>query len=529
MLILSYNCTQELDKMENKRFRILTITGDILILIVSFAIVFLAIPGGFRTNLPDHGPVFVGMVVIWITVSLLNGKLLRGRILNINTLFLRTLESNFLTVAIAAIILLFLKRFEYSETIILGTSLIATIFELLTGWIFISFRKADFQNFDDNDEIRMFDTPTETELVNGTKTGVYNDYDIPAIDPEIISAIESECGKELAQAVLKLSGNHLGGTTAVLSTTTIFNIAGLPGNKYNYIINLHRINDIRKLDHFLDTVNRKLDKNGYFMCCVETKDQRKRRLLRKYPPVINWVFYTVDFLLKRIFPKLKLTSWLYMFLTRGENVVISRAEALGRLSRAGFRIKKESMIENLLCIEAKKKTEPLPQKENALSTLIALPRIGRGGQIIKVYKLRTMHPYSEYIQDYVYSLYDLREGGKFRNDFRITSWGAFCRKTWLDEFPMFFNILRGEMKLFGVRPLSRHYFELYRAEVKERRIKYKPGLIPPFYVDMPNNLNEIQASEMHYLDAYDKNPYLTDFIYFWKSLVNILFRKARSR
>ena len=108
--------------------------------------------------------------------------------------------------------------------------------------------------------------------------------------------------------------------------------------------------------------------------------------------------------------------------------------------------------------------------------------------MIKVYKLRTMHPYSEFIQSYVYRLHDLQGGGKFKNDFRITSWGAICRKIWLDELPMLMNFFRGDMKLIGVRPLSRHYFELYRKDVQERRIKYKPGLIPPFYADMPGDL-----------------------------------------
>jgi len=106
--------------------------------------------------------------------------------------------------------------------------------------------------------------------------------------------------------------------------------------------------------------------------------------------------------------------------------------------------------------------------------------------------------------------------------------GAVCRKIWLDELPMMINFLKGDMKIFGVRPLSKHYFELYREDVRERRIKYKPGLIPPFYVDMPDNLEEIQASELKYLDAYDSSPFATDFRYFWKSTWNILFKKARS-
>ena len=238
--------------------------------------------------------------------------------------------------------------------------------------------------------------------------------------------------------------------------------------------------------------------------------------------------YFFDFIIKRILPKIKFTRGLYFFLTRGENAVISRAEALGRLSRAGFRIKQESFIGNQLCIEARKVSDPLPLNGMMYGPLIALPRIGKNGTMILVYKLRTMHPYSEYIQDYVYKLHDLQRGGKFKNDFRITSWGAICRKIWLDEVPMLHNFFRGDMKLIGIRPLSKQYFELYKKEVQERRVKYKPGLIPPFYADMPVDLEGIQTSELKYLDSFDKHPFLTDSLYFWKSGWNILFRKARS-
>ena len=84
------------------------------------------------------------------------------------------------------------------------------------------------------------------------------------------------------------------------------------------------------------------------------------------------------------------------------------------------------------------------------------------------------------------------------------------------------------MKLVGVRPLSDHYFNLYSKELQDLRIKTKPGLIPPFYVDMPISLEEIIASEIKYLKAYEKSPYKTDFIYFFKSLFNILIKRKRS-
>ena len=99
---------------------------------------------------------------------------------------------------------------------------------------------------------------------------------------------------------------------------------------------------------------------------------------------------------------------------------------------------------------------------------------------------------------------------------------------WLDELPMLINYFKGNMKLVGVRPLSRHYFELYNRDLQKRRIKYKPGLIPPFYADLPSDLDAIQKSESRYLDLYDKSPVMTDFRYFRKSVWNILFKHVRS-
>jgi len=107
--------------------------------------------------------------------------------------------------------------------------------------------------------------------------------------------------------------------------------------------------------------------------------------------------------------------------------VLSRAETLGRISRAGFRIKQESFIGNLLCIEARKIDEPLPINENVYGPLIALSRIGRDGNMIKCISANHAS-YSEYIQNYVYEMHDLQDGGKFKNDFRITSWVQYAGK-----------------------------------------------------------------------------------------------------
>lgn len=514
--------------MEKRKFRVITLIADIVILTISFLFIIWTKPASLKSYLPSHIAFFIGLALIWIVVSLVNGKMHRGKIINFTSLFSRVLSSNIIAISMIALLMYILRDLAYSRTVVLGTALLATVLELLFGAVYIAYKKAVVQDYEEYDKYKTYRKPSEYELVGGINGNGVNKDEPAIVNPGIVAAIERECGAAMAHAVIQMTGRQITDHAAVLSTTTNFNITSLIHDKYDYIINLHKINDIKSLDDFMDAVNSKLELKGYFFCCVETKDQRKRRLLKKFPPLLNYIYYSFDFIIKRVLPKLKFTRGLYILLTRGENAVISRAEALGRLSRAGFRIKQESFIENKLCIEARKISDPRTRNENIYGPLIALSRVGKDGKMMKVYKLRTMHPYSEYIQDYVYKLHDLQNGGKFKNDFRITSWGAICRKIWLDEFPMFINYFRGDMKFFGVRPLSQHYFELYSREVQDRRIMYKPGLVPPFYADMPEDLEEIQASELKYLNSYDKHPFFTDFRYFWKSMWNILFRKARS-
>ena len=227
-------------------------------------------------------------------------------------------------------------------------------------------------------------------------------------------------------------------------------------------------------------------------------------------------------------PKLIITQKLYFFLTRGLNRVLSRAETLGRLYSCGFEIIEEAFIGNYLFFVARKIMEPAYDLSPTYGPYVKLRRIGKHGRIIKVYKFRTMHPFSEYLQPYLYKNHNLAEGGKFKNDFRVTTLGRLLRKCWLDELPMLINLMKGDVKIVGVRPLSRHYFFLYTKKLQEKRIKHKPGLVPPFYADMPNTIDEIVASELRYLEAYEKHPIRTDIKYFFKAFHNICIKKARS-
>jgi len=314
----------------------------------------------------------------------------------------------------------------------------------------------------------------------------------------------------------------------VLMTKTPFNVYSLSDNYFETLVNFMRINDVQRINKFFEAINSKLPMDGIFIGCVETKGDRKERILKKYPPVLAHIYYTFDFIFKRIFPKLPITKKIYFKVTGGRNRVISRTETLGRLYSCGFSIIDEKKINGKLYFVVRKIDEPAFDEEPSYGPICKMKRFGKKGEIISVYKFRTMHPFSEYLQQYIYERNKLQEGGKFKDDFRISTLGKFMRKYWLDELPMIANLFSGDLKLVGVRPLSKQYLSLYTDELRIKRLNFKPGLIPPFYADLPKTLDEIMESETRYLDLYAKNPIRTDLKYFFKALNQILFRKARS-
>ena len=351
---------------------------------------------------------------------------------------------------------------------------------------------------------------------------------------DLAQQLQNEVSDEVINFIKQNSQISRDHCLALLKTSTAFNVKHYPccnigeGN-YDLLINLKSINDTLKINELFGEINTKLKKGGVFISSVETYQLRKKRILKKYLPGFNWIYYCFDYLFKRVFPKLKGLDKIYFYVTVGRNRAISSTEALGRLSYCGFEILDTTIENGHMYFAAKKLTEKEELQEKCYRIFLRLPRKGKNGKSILVYKLRTMFPYAEHIQDYVYRRNKLSEGGKFRDDFRISLVGRFFRKYFLDELPMIFNLLKGELKLVGVRPLSEQYFSLYDEKLQQQRLKHKPGLIPPYYVDLPESLEEIQESERKYLDAHEKAPFKTDVSYFFKAMRNIIFRKARSK
>ena len=319
------------------------------------------------------------------------------------------------------------------------------------------------------------------------------------------------------------------GAAQVLNTHTFYNIRILENSSLDLFINLHRVNDFRRINEYFLEVYKKIINSGYFIGCKSTMGSHREQIFARYPDYIAHFVYFVNFIFHRVFPKIPFLQKIYFVLSRGRNKILSKAELLGRLHFCGFKIIAFKTINNFLYFIAQKTKTSSLDLNPSYSPVINLKRVGYKGQIIYIKKLRTMHPYSEYLQDYVFEKNHLAENGKFNDDFRVTEWGKLFRKLWIDEIPQLLNFVRGDIGLIGVRALSEHYLSLYPADLQELRLQFKPGLIPPYYADMPNSFDEIVASERRYLENKQAHPFRTDLIYFFKVWNNILFKKARSQ
>lgn len=126
-------------------------------------------------------------------------------------------------------------------------------------------------------------------------------------------------------------------------------------------------------------------------------------------------------------------------------------------------------------------------------------RIGLHGKPFKMYKFRSMVTNAEELKKKL-----AEETGqedrfifKMKDDPRITKVGHFIRKTSLDEFPQFYNVLKGDMSLVGPRPALpeevARYGSLYSA-----RLLVKPGVTGPWQVSGRSDLSQEQSE---YLDV----------------------------
>lgn len=120
-------------------------------------------------------------------------------------------------------------------------------------------------------------------------------------------------------------------------------------------------------------------------------------------------------------------------------------------------------------------------------------RIGINGKIFKIHKFRSMVVGAEdilqkYLDENPEAAEEYKKNKKLRCDPRITKTGYFLRRTSLDEWPQFIEILTGKMSLVGPRPYLVSEKE-DMGEYYEYIIKVKPGLTGPWQIAGRSNLD----------------------------------------
>lgn len=294
------------------------------------------------------------------------------------------------------------------------------------------------------------------------------------------------------------------------------------------IINFRVLNEISHLNKHLVSVNKLLPDAGIYIGRVETYGERKNRIFRKYGNKYGKSIWLLDFIFNRIVPKLRPFCYLFNYIMKCKFRPVSKAEILGRLAFCGFEIIDYRIIDNLFYFVVIKTHEFFDEPEPSCHAFLSLSKIGKGGNAINVYKMRTMHHYSQYLQHYVVKLYEYNELGKPADDFRISRWGKLLRRHWIDELPQLLNVFRGEMKIVGVRPVTKERFLEFPKDIQEERIKYKPGCIPPYVALLrPDTVGNIEAERI-YLKEYALHPIKTDVKFFFKAIANIMLYRIRS-
>ncbi|MDP8200849.1 MAG: sugar transferase [Candidatus Tenebribacter burtonii] len=518
--------------MTSKKTFLTFLFFDLLFITIAFFFMIYLKPSSLKTYLPQYIQPFLGFAFVWLVASIIGDKYNINKFNKLINLFYSIIRVDFIVVSMVLIAMYFFGRFGYSRLIVFGTILLSSMLEIIFAAFYFLRKKNKYG----------LDIPI-TFSIKPRYVFPHISYDeadfaIPVKLKKVKDSIEHKLGIkylvtqhdvfEFLNSQIPLASIYKK-DSLVLNTHTLYNLENIESESQEFFMNLHRINDFRRLNQYFIQVNKNLKFGAYFVDCVRSIHVRYNYLFHKYPYPLAVLLHISESFFHRVLPKLPVFKVFYFAFTKGRNRTLSKAETLGRLQYCGFKVKAVKQIEDKLYFITRKVGVPSHDTDPSYGPFIKMKRIGQDAETIFIYKFRTMHPYSEYLQQYIHDENELEAGGKFMDDFRITGWGKVFRKLWIDELPQLLNWIRGDVSLVGVRALSFHYFSLYPEDMQKLRVQFKPGLVPPYYADMPSSFDEIIESERKYLLKRKKRPVSTQFEYFFKAWWNIIVRGARSK
>ena len=292
----------------------------------------------------------------------------------------------------------------------------------------------------------------------------------------------------------------------------------MPSSPVDVLAITGRLNDVRRINRLLLACTAKLNPGGYIVCAYRPLENESLNLLQSI----------VVFVWHRACPKIPIVERVYFTLTRGKNRRLSRAEVWGRLAFCGHKVVLEREEGGVTIVVARQNAPVVVNRRPSYYPVVGLTKVGLDGGNLITHKIRSMFPFSEFIQKQVFESNGLAAAGKISNDFRVTSYGRYLRRYWLDELPQLFDWLHGDIKLVGMRATSHHFLGLYPREFIDLYVQVKPGLIPPLFNEKTAGFAEIVKVEQQYLQAYLQKPVQTDLVNLYRTLRDIALRGVRS-
>lgn len=171
-------------------------------------------------------------------------------------------------------------------------------------------------------------------------------------------------------------------------------------------------------------------------------------------------------------------------------------------------------------------------KKDGGEALFSHNRIGRDLKAFKMHKFRSMYLNAEERLDSMLAndenmKKEFYTNFKLKNDPRITPVGEFLRRTSLDEFPQFINVIKGEMSLVGPRPVVQKEVEMYYgSEIGQKIFQVKPGITGMWQANGRSDVedyNERIALDLYYIRNWSL---WLDIIILIKTIKNVIGRKG---
>lgn len=164
--------------------------------------------------------------------------------------------------------------------------------------------------------------------------------------------------------------------------------------------------------------------------------------------------------------------------------------------------------------------------EDGFPVIFKQKRVGRNGRVFNFYKFRSMYRDAEERKKELMSQNEMRGlMFKMENDPRVTKVGKFIRKTSLDEFPQFFNVLKGDMSLVGTRPPTVDEYEKY-TPYQKKRLSFRPGITGNWQVSGRSDIQDFEEVVKLDVEYIENWSFKKDIHILLKTVKNVLLGRG---